>query len=222
MKSGKSGSPPGKAVQSKDEILARAREVYSLFRDACQRYDDGQLAQALTIANTVYVFAHDRGKSAQSILSLLGVQTQFASTMRPINPKNLLTEYPGTIMRLGSGKFTYLPRLDEDHGDGQPYPAWVAKSRWWEQTVIKAPSTMTLSRKNVICGMRNEAGGGHVSKFMDEIMAGLTREPGGGWVALIEGQGTVLPERGPHFATTRQIGHELELTLRRATPEVVM
>jgi hypothetical protein len=74
---------------------------------------------------------------------------------------------------------------------------------------------------------RNKLGSGHVSKGYDRhgaapasAFADLARGDAGGWL-LINEQGGLPPEYGVHFATMRQIGWELEQTLRRHCGDLI-
>ena len=71
------------------------------------------------------------------------------------------------------------------------------------------------------------AGGGHVSEGHDQLekttsvaFANLVRSDAGGWV-VSAGNGMLRPEYGGQFATVRQIGWELEQTIKRHCGDLI-
>lgn len=147
----------------------------------------------------------------------------FRDTGVPVNPKNVLTEFPLAICEVAAspegGHFQYRPALDETVtivGDKE-----AKFSAWWEATVIRDPKRRDLSRKNLIFFFRNKMGGAHVSEGYDRLgemasaaFADLARSDPGAWI-MRSGSVLLRPEYGVQFASVRQIGWELGQTLRR-------
>jgi hypothetical protein len=62
---------------------------------AGKAFDEGHFSEAPRIAAEVYLFVHDHGRSATSLLTHVGrKKTDFIDTAVPLNSKNLLAEAP--------------------------------------------------------------------------------------------------------------------------------
>lgn len=194
-------------------------------------YDAGLHAEALSIAALVYLFVHDHGKSAVSLLSLARRKetVAFRDTGAPLNPRNLLTEHPLALAETAGGSegryVCYRPTLGQSEifvGDKE-----LRFSSWWEATVLRSSQRHEFSRKNLIFFFRNKMGGGHVSEGYDQLekvasaaFAALARSDAGGWL-VPSSRRMLRPEYGVQLATVRQIGWELEQTLRRHCGDLV-
>jgi hypothetical protein len=203
---------PGKATKSKDELEQDFRNVYQMLSNSLRLYDEGQFVEVARIASSIYVLVHDYGKGTKSLLTLLDRKNiPFFDSAGPLNPRNLLTEMPMVMMQITNNVMEYRPHLD----DGPPKPeAWMQFSRWWDAPVLRDNRRRVLSRKNLVFAFRNTEGGGHVAPYFDEVFAALKRENSMGWV-FKRGDDGVAPIGSPEGATMRQIGWEIDATLRR-------
>ncbi|MGH7121376.1 MAG: hypothetical protein ACREFP_20705 [Acetobacteraceae bacterium] len=188
-------------------------------------YDAGHCSDALAIAALVYLFCHDKGRNTRSLLSLARRKDTigFRDTGVPMNPRNVLTEFPLALVQVTAGPegehFHYRPARDETLAIVGNKEARF--SAWWEATVIRDRERRSFSRKNLTFFFRNKMGGAHVSEGYDRLdemasaaFADLARSDPGAWI-MRSGAVLLRPEYGVQFATVRQIGWELEQTLRR-------
>ena len=219
--------------QLKDRMISRSQEEFRRsFEDnfvrlvsAGERFDAGQNAEAITIAGIVYVIVHEGGKRSPSALTLLGRKSAvgFHDSGRPINPNNLITfQAPLTQMIFGSG-ISIQATKDADPSKMPPLPF----SKWWEGHVLRDHGGRLFSRKNLIHYFRNTLGAGHVGKQFegqDQLDGKAFADLGNAFASSFElhiDNQKVKPRHGPEFATVRQIGWELEQSLRVSCADLV-
>lgn len=225
-------------MAGRDYIPKTSEEVEAAFITAFEQlvragisYDAGDHAQVLVVSTLVYLFVHDHGRSAVSLLTQAGHKNsiRYRDTGTPLNPKNLLTEHPLAsvqIVQNAEGQyFQYLPVRDTT-------AAFIGDKEgrfgtWWEAHVLRDPKRREFSRKNLVFFFRNKMGGAHASEGYDRLetvaaaaFADLAQGDAGGWI-MATGQSRFRPEYGVQFATVRQIGWELEQTLRRHCSNLV-
>jgi len=141
----------------------------------------------------------------------------------------MLTEHPLAVVQVTTGPegphLQYKAALDSlvsIIGEKE-----VSFGAWWDAAVLRDPKRREFSRKNLVFFFRNKMGGGHVSEGYDQLentasiaFADLARSDAGGWL-VSSGNGMLRPEYGVQFATVRQIGWELEQTLKRHCGDLV-
>ncbi|HTV72004.1 MAG TPA: hypothetical protein VMF90_26020, partial [Rhizobiaceae bacterium] len=123
---------------------------------------------------------------------------------------SLASQMPLVAIKMTSTGASYHPLLDNC-----PIPPDRLKfSKWWEQPVLRDSEHRTISRKNLIFSLRNQDGGAHVDgELSDHAYTAISRENGAGWLfGRPGGPGTPL-DPGPHLATMRQIGWEVQQSL---------
>lgn len=173
------------------------------------RYDSGDELTAIDLANLVYQFTYDYGKKTQSLFTICNLKKLMANATSPINPRNLLHDHPSLMLELGTQNdinyAKYKPLLDSGPN---PFVEWISHSRWLDQPIFKSQDGKTLSRKNLIAAIRNEDGGAHGSRFLDNRLHDLKTMP------LWESSSGQL--RNPQYPMMRHIAYEVELSIRHA------
>jgi hypothetical protein len=213
--------------KSDDEIRQDFIHAYERLVRAGRAFDNGQPSEAPRIATEVDLFVYDHGRKTTSLLTHLGRhKIQFVNTAKALNPNNLLTETPLVMAHVTNSGFEYIALK----GDGPPHyyeqaPQQFAK--WWEKGVLRNLGRRVYSRKNLIHFFRNMAGGGHVTSSFQlkeentaQDFADLSRTNTGGLV-FSDGKNEYVPQFGPEYATVRQIGWELEQTLRNSCADLI-
>jgi hypothetical protein len=202
----------------KGELHKELNEQLSLLAHACQSFDNGLESIAKHIALSLRVLLHQHGQS-QSLLEQLGLRSKrFMDTAFDLNPRNLLTECPLTIMQLSAGEAKYLSLCQA--GGGPRGFRWVTFPEWWNNSIIKDDKGRFFNRRQLILNVANTDGGGHVDPTLDEDYMDLSRNNSLGWVIT---QGDIQkPFPPPVMACIRQIAHELLETLRVKADSVIV
>lgn len=210
-------------------------EGYERLVRAGRAFDAGQSSEAPNIAKEVMTFAYDRGTRSESILCNLGLKDgmDFADSAKPAiddlppNARLLSNEYCLIHAIVGFEGMAYRPLL------GRFAPKRVPFNSWWEGTVLSRYVARSIggreciNRGELIQHIRNEEGGGHVSAHYkrgtsaDKLARLMQGEYVDGYIILNEEDPMTAQPYAPAYATVRQIGWELEETLRWACPELV-
>ena len=200
---------PAHIKKSPEELRQDFKRNFGFLTRSLEAYKGGVQDEAIRLAGSVYVFVHDHGKSSVSILSHVNRKNiPFHNTGVPLNPRNLLTENPLVMFRLGGvGASVAIPRYNDGHTQLPPLPF----SKWWEAPVLRDNKRREFSRKNLIMTVRNKQGSGHVSADLDEAFSDLNNRNSMGWVTVTNGHSQ--PLAGIEYATVAQIAHELRVTL---------
>ncbi|HYN45978.1 MAG TPA: hypothetical protein VES64_04735 [Allosphingosinicella sp.] len=215
-------------VKTRTDLENELTDQLSALRDSATAYDAGKLWEAKRLAATAFILLHDGGRRTQSLLTQLGIRRgmTFTSTVKPPEANSPL---PLAMINVDvvNGVATYAPFLD-----GQSTHRNELKfSKWYDERVFETGAGRPLSRKNLIYALRNQMGGGHVDgEIEDEAVHWLTkgvhtvtsddpwRDEAGNVVEDVPFakpfQGGSVPNG--HLATMRQIGWELDFSLRRA------
>jgi len=115
-------------------------------------------------------------------------------------------------MRIGSTGGGYVARGLADNGD---VLRWLSFGKWWEEPVIRDAKRRLLSRKNLVFSLRNQDGGAHFdTELTDPVYRGIAKENSVPWMFLSEGN-KPRPLVDLHLATMRQIGWEMQASLKR-------
>jgi hypothetical protein len=161
------------------------------------------------------------------MLSLKG-GTNFLSTAKPHEPPRHEQTGPNQFSVTISARFPPLVRAQLVSGAGWKWaaPLGDAKckadlsfSQWWEETIFTDAGGRDLSRKNMILTLRSQDGGAHVDdSIRDEAYYWLANDANPG-IRSVGPPGspnaTGRPIEHGHRATVRQIGWEMDETLKR-------
>lgn len=206
------------------DLEQELREQAEALRSSATAYDSGKLWEAKRLAATAYILVHDGGKNSRSLLGQLGLKGAFLSSADPSTPIPLaLITVP---MRADDGPMTFSPHLDARAAAHR----WLPFKKWYRQIVFES-GRLRMSRMNLICTFRHQAGGAHVDQeIKDEAFRWLTinspyridveppKDEAGQPIELPpELEGFFAEHSGPvpngHYASMRQIAWELDQTL---------
>lgn len=188
---------------------------------SCARYDEGEKAEALRLANHVYIVVQDGGRQ-KSLLNQAGIRKatlEFETMAPPVNPNNLLRDLPlvGVRITFGGGrkKAQYLPKFalglpSEETRRIRFHDWWEAEDIYREPHGDKKP--FTINRRQLVLNLRNQEGGAHFDAEPDdddyERFSGLgPTVPRLVWVR--DGQRNEIPVLSVELAAMRQIAWEL-------------
>lgn len=195
----------------KGELRQELIEQLALLRHACEAYDKGLEAIAKHIALSLRVLLHQHRQS-RSLLDQLSLRSgKFVDTAGPLNPSNLLAEFPLVAMRMDDDGGTYLPMVMAP-GGGPRAPQSLAFVDWWNLPVMKDGSGHTFCRRDLIQHVTNTDGGAHVDAELEANYMRLSRENSLGW-AFSDGNIRTAFRGRPELACMRQIAHEVLLTI---------
>lgn len=215
--------------KTRDELERNFVEAFERLVRANAAYDQGHWGDAPNIAKEAFNFVHDYGRLVSLLTHLdLKAHMKFLSTARARKSESLP---PGAV--LASPEYRLI---DASIGfDGMGYEPLLGRvpslnalpfNQWYDETVLAWYGREDIRRGEIIEFIRHVEGGGHVAGLFGprwaKKMMGLIR---GDWVdgCMRLGNGpTVEPEPyAPAYATMRQIGWELEETLRQGCPSLI-
>jgi hypothetical protein len=163
--------------KSQDELRTELHEQLQALQSSCNGFDRGGLWEAKRLATIVDTLVHDRNRKTVSLLSQLRVRDamKFTSSRHEWNNHSVTPQIPLVLIRHTSTGAAYEPVLDK-----LPFPnAQLSFSKWWEQPILRDIHRRDLSRKNLVCSLRDQDGGGHVdAKLTNEAYASLSRVNG--------------------------------------------
>lgn len=215
------------------QLLQRYDELMRQVRSACVKFDRGGAGElaARDLSNYVRNLVHQQQKNhAGPLLKQLGVKDQLQYWSLPVQgpPWGLCQQRTSFLFASGaeeaeSGWTSFVPLYDYDMDDVRaflhdirPRANWLQRpfKEWWEEPVLGVRGVGVLKRKDVVLLVAHKDGGAHVdlnqvdrtSRFYLEQQSGVT-------VAYLAGDRMLRAERGPLFATMRQIAFELQVSL---------
>jgi hypothetical protein len=205
--------------QSPDELRVHLADQLDFLRASSAAYDAGNEREAKRLAATIRLLVYDTNGS-QSLLSQLGLKTlAFIDAGAIPDPKNLLTTAGLTVMEVNANGARHVPAFSAGAPSTQR-PRSVPFVEWWTRAVLVDNERVGISRRDLIVAMANTDGGAHVDPSIDRTYARLSRQNSAGWV--YRGPGGERPILGIEFASVRQIGWEVEETLRLRRPAPIM
>ena len=211
-------------------------EAYERLVRAGRAFDAGHLSEAPDIAKEAMTFVYDPGQKSESILQHLGlkhnvgfVDSSKASALDslPAGSRMVSNEYLLVDALIGFSGMDYRPLLGT-----RTSLRTVTFAAWWEGTVLSryvhspVEGRERISRGELIQHVRNEEGGAHVSARYkrgtpaDKMVRLMQGEYVDGYMELNGGSPVTAEAHAPAYATLRQIGWELEETLRRVRPDL--
>jgi hypothetical protein len=210
--------------KTQEELERGFIESYERLVRAGEVYDQGHWGEAPNIAQQAYLFVHDRGKE-RSILSQLNFKDiSFISTTKdpPSIASNVVLvspEYRLITASIGFDGMDYCPPLSNAKRQ-RTLPFQDSHN----EVVLAWHGRQSIKRGELLEFIRHTEGShiapGYHQRFAK--MAGLMR---GDWVdghMEINGSPPLMPEPyAPAYATVRQIGWELEESLRRGCAALV-
>lgn len=184
------------------------RAQLKFLKASCDAYDAGDRDEFRRIALAVRILVYDHGQ-AKSVAGQLGLKSkQFRAFSPPVDPRNLISETPLVMMRMGPEGATYLPCLDQ----GSSGARTVSFEDWWGEEAFRSPGGVSMARSGFILHTANQAGGAHVDSELDEEFHKIAKKNEAGWVVLSgapENPTSEKPMEDLEKAYVRHIGFEV-------------
>ena len=222
-----------KYKRSKEELLTALAEQRGFLRSSSQGYDDGVEVEAKRLAAIAYILLHDGKGRTKSLLGQLHFKNtlKFLSTVNPaagVNENGKSIMCPTTALAapvvLPNGHAAFLPPCN--HTEKPRNLKYLNFKKWWNETIFTSikPNDIirqfelkdqTMSRKDLVLHLRDQDGGSHVDEELEKnpyLHLAIYKQIGM-YRKLPDGR-TVPFEENPHLASMRQIGWEIEQTLK--------
>lgn len=212
---------PRDPTEYRDQLAIQLRHL----RRSAEHYDRGDESEALRIAVVIRNLVRDTRQST-SLLTHLNVKgsLRYLDTRPRVDPG----WPPGTIMLHGgltTMKFKLGPnaegRFAPTLGDLSPdriHPP-VEFEEWWETPVLTDTEGHAFTRADFVRGVADQDGGAHIDATLAPAYGALTRTGSLG-IQLVDSGAMHHFGQGLARANVRQIGWELDETLRRDGPTV--
>lgn len=197
--------------QTQSDLFSNLDEQLSMLRGSCDHNDAGQTYEAKRLATVVDTLVHDRSKRTVSLLTRLGIKSQikFISKSTGWSDTSLTTQMPLVSLKRSAGGARYAPLLDGFPQDVSHRPF----TTWWEEPVLRDKMRRLITRKNLVCSLRDQDGGSHIDGVLDnEAYVSVSRKNGASWFFGKDGDAWPI-EPGPHLATMRQIAWEVDKSI---------
>ncbi|MBL8679833.1 MAG: SEC-C domain-containing protein [Myxococcales bacterium] len=193
------------SVAELDELL---QEQLKMLRRSAKAFDDGDGFEAKRIATVLRTLLHDT-KQSRSLFGQLGKkETLFFDSAEPDSPDNILAYAPLVCVLPTLDGSTTAPRLDSFAGGRN---SAIPFDAWWNAVIFRDRSERTLTRRTLVLAMANQDGGAHVDPELDETYYDMSRRASIDIYASIGG--AMSPALDAHYASLRQIAHELFKTI---------
>jgi len=202
------------------DAMTRFGETVSDLRSAGERFDQGAVVEARTMAAQIRRLVHP-GAVAPALLDELGVaQTlTWVDTAGVPNPKTAASAACLTLMKIRTGSQRcgeFVPKLglyppapirtrDGEHIDrGSRIPF----EHWWTNAVVKDADGEQFSRKQLVLALAPELDADPEARAAHAALAGSPSLR-----AAVRSDPATELERNPVMASVRQIGYEVLQTL---------
>jgi hypothetical protein len=211
--------------KSAAELKQELEEQLLALRSSCENYDKGNLWEAKRIAGVISILLFDGGKNSKSLLGQMSLKNDLllisSATVFPEDEDTILVSFTAnrlTVIEMGSGIAGYVPKCSLPP-DPLNFNRWLKFEDWWIEIVFGGPNGNSLDRKTVIQTLRDQDGGAHVDEGntnQDYYSAKLKGDRS--WQFVVHdgssGQEIVKPISNAIFATARQIGWEVDQSLK--------
>ncbi len=211
-------------AKSEDELKEELREQAGFLRDSMAAYDAGKEAEAKRLATVASTLCRDGARGTSSLLGQLGLRSKTTWLSTADNPEN--RGVPNSAVLTGAnfslcqfqwvtgpeGTLKYVPRGTGEGLFGPPRE--ISFHDWWEETVFFGRKVPTLSRKNLICSLRDQHGGSHVDAELTDESYHAAATGAFGMMMARPDQPDLNTTNG-HLASMRQIATELDIVLTR-------
>lgn len=210
-------------MRDEKELKASLLEQLGFLESSSREFDDGKLAEAKRIANSIYTIVHDKNQ-AKSILGQLEIKEKidFVATGKEYTPPNDPTKkrYSSppllNILSGGSKGLEFVPKLGNSargHRKLKFEDWWKNDPIYWYQEEGDKDGTyreVLLSREELILTITDQDGGRHLDPKVRNNLYKRMKETRD-WKNALTGQPIDIK---PELKTARQIGWELTESLR--------
>lgn len=212
-----------KIERNLNDLKNQLKEQYLFLSKSCSDFDKGETMEAKRIALALRILLYDKSSSGSN--SLLGQLSQkekilFLNSCHPFCANNLMPHIGLvylTAVNTGQGfKCDYKPLLGDYLKLGNQED-WQEFHVWWEGLVIKDQCKNSFTRKSLILHVADTDGGAHIDGKIKKEYAELSRENSIGWTfeSQIDGKIESKPINGIELASVRQIGYEVQLSIKK-------
>ncbi len=194
--------------QTQAELETHLQERLRILESSAERFDAGDIAEAMVLAPSLRILLHDKGQSHSLLGSLNRKSIKFCDTAFDYNSNNQAS-YAGLIAvaQVRGSEPKYIAPLDE-------LPIKIIPQLdfddWWNKPVFVVfidQKHRQFTRKELILDVTNQDGGAHVDLMIEKAYAELSRQNSLGWGFSYRGKECLLGNPVP-FAI-RQIAHEV-------------
>jgi len=202
-----------KDIREDGELIENLDEQRQRLRRSIIAFEDGEIFEAVRIATAVHICVSADGSQTALLQQLKQRSKLFFPTPTRVPDGMQLIPSHYLVHTITSGNFAdFTAVFNRGH-----YPIRHMKFQdWWSETIFETEGRK-MSRKQLVCEMRNKEGGAHVSgEIFDEAFIKLAKE--GTLFSLSETSPgkfqkgkTVL---GVEKASIRQIGWEFEEAMK--------
>lgn len=205
--------------RSKEDLKTELNEQFALMINACECYDAGLEAIGKHIALVLRVLLYHHGQS-RALLEQLGIRNKRFpnSTGIKLNPKNLGTDCPLTVIKMTGSDATYLPLLAS--GGGPFPPKWEKFEDWWNEPVLKDNQGRKFNRREIVLNVADTDGGAHVDPELEEAYMDLSRRNSLGW-KFQKGDVSEMLKGRAELACIRQIAFEVIESIKKNVTWVI-
>ena len=213
--------------RTRTELWDELRRQLKFLRDACSRFDEGDLDYALQIATKLRVLLYDKG---QSVSVLRQLEQTFSIDRREFPD---LSTTRGEFSNVGHTDFVRasLCQYEMNHDldapsvltvrpiaaqEGGRYPARAFRTWWERQNVILLDREHFLTRVKAVTLLANQDGGAHVDPQIEQELALLKRNEARPLRIVVS-----LPDGG-RKEYTAQINQVLSATVRTIAEETMI
>lgn len=172
MGGGKKAKPNRVPVPLSDLELHFQDQLHFL-RKSIRDFDDGDRAEFRRMAVALRVLLHERPPTSHALIKQVGIgEASFESYARPLDDKNLISEFSLALVQMSEAGVALLPMLD--HGLGGPRQ--LSLTDWWNEPVLRDMHRRKFTRGEIIRAVANQDGGAHVDPHIDEAYHHLAKE----------------------------------------------
>lgn len=205
--------------RTKEELIESLNEHINFIKKSAKDYDEGDKSEAKRLANSIDILVHDRGatKSILTNLNLLN-KLKFCSLKHITAPGNLFSEAPLCYMHVIYDSIVTPPIFNIEYkplfDDVNVIGIRLAFSKWWEEPIfyIRGKNYQEITRKKLICIMRDKDGGAHLDEILPQHYKNLISGEALGWQYGLNEENSKFVS-SPHYPSVRQIAHELLRTI---------
>lgn len=193
------------------------REIKFISRST-KAFDMGDVDEARIMASRIRAVVHDTS-SSHSILAQLGKKDCLFFDSSSPRIKGDKSSYHGLVgMELGpSPKWGWMPLVFAEQNFAESKKPF---DEWWNAVILDDNHGVVFTRKEIVLTVCNRDGGVHVDPELDEKYVKMEKSKKFAWTFTVGGR-EFKPLLGPGFASVRQIGFELMMTLGDEFPELL-
>lgn len=188
------------SVRPAPELSAKLYEQRGFLEASCRSFDAGQESEAVRLAVTLRVLAHDT-RTSRSLLDRMGIKSSWQYLNLRSSPVGQ-GQWEGHVLVEASGRpdGTTITQPASDRGESY----WSPFDQWWTADVSRVKGR-GFTRKDFVLMLANKEGGAHVDELNEEQRS--LHENVDGWQSANLATGTYAR------MTVRAIAEEMRQTI---------